>query len=50
MGATQVIRKLAGAGSMTLVSTHDFELCDLKAEDRTPAANYHFEEYYEETS
>ena len=47
VGATQVIRKLAGAGSMTLVSTHDFELCDLKAEDGTPAANYHFEEYYE---
>lgn len=47
VGATQVIRKLSGANSMTLVSTHDFELCDLKAEDGTPAANYHFEEYYE---
>lgn len=47
VGATQIIRKLAGPGSMTLVSTHDFELCDLKGEDGTPAANYHFEEYYE---
>ena len=47
VGATQVIRKLAAANSMTLVSTHDFELCDLKAEDGTPAVNYHFEEYYE---
>lgn len=47
VGATQVIRKLSGAGAMTLVSTHDFELCDLKADDGTPAANYHFEEYYE---
>lgn len=47
VGATQVIRKLAAANSITLVSTHDFELCDLKAEDGTPAVNYHFEEYYE---
>lgn len=47
VGATQVIRKLSGSGAMTLVSTHDFELCDLKADDGTPAANYHFEEYYE---
>lgn len=47
VGATQVIRKLSGVGSMTLVSTHDFELCDLKADDGTPAKNYHFEEYYE---
>lgn len=47
VGATQVIRKLSGARSMTLVSTHDFELCDLKGDDGVPAANYHFEEYYE---
>lgn len=47
VGASQVIRKLAAPNSMTLVSTHDFELCDLKAEDGTPAVNYHFEEYYE---
>lgn len=47
VGATQVIRKLSGVRSMTLVSTHDFELCDLKGDDGVPAANYHFEEYYE---
>lgn len=47
VGATQVIRKLSGENAMTLVSTHDFELCDLKTEDGVPAANYHFEEYYE---
>lgn len=47
VGATQVIKKLAAPNSMTLVSTHDFELCDLKADDGTPAVNYHFEEYYE---
>lgn len=47
VGATQVIRKLSDNHSMTLVSTHDFELCDLKSESGEPAANYHFEEYYE---
>lgn len=47
VGATQVIRKLSDDHSMTLVSTHDFELCDLKSESGEPAANYHFEEYYE---
>ena len=39
VGATQVIRKLSGVRSMTLVSTHDFELCDLKDDDRAAAAN-----------
>ena len=47
VGATQVIRKLSDDHSMTLVSTHDFELCELKSESGAPAANYHFEEYYE---
>ena len=47
VGATQVIRKLSDDHSMTLVSTHDFELCELKSESGVPAANYHFEEYYE---
>lgn len=47
VGATQVIKKLSDDNSMTIVSTHDFELCDLKSEDGTPAENYHFEEYYE---
>lgn len=41
VGATQVIRKLSDDHSMTLVSTHDFELCELKSESGVPAANYH---------
>lgn len=47
VGATGVIKKLANIRNMVIVSTHDFELCDLKGEDGAPAANFHFEEYYE---
>ena len=32
---------------MVIVSTHDFELCDLKGADGNTADNYHFEEFYE---
>lgn len=39
VGAEAVIRRLTGEQCLTLVSTHDFELCRL-------AGNYHFEEYY----
>lgn len=39
VGAEAVIRRLTGEQCLTLVSTHDFELCRL-------ADNYHFEEYY----
>lgn len=48
VGATQVIKKLSDSYSMTLVSTHDFELCDIKNHDGRPVDNYHFEEYYED--
>lgn len=47
VGATQVIKKLSDSYAMTLVSTHDFELCDIKNHDGRPVDNYHFEEYYE---
>ena len=32
---------------MVIVTTHDFELCDLTTEDGKPVDNYHFEEQYE---
>ena len=32
---------------MTVVSTHDFELCSITDKAGTPAVNYHFPEYYE---
>lgn len=48
VGASQVIKKLSDDYSMTIVSTHDFELCDLKNHKGEKADNYHFEEYYED--
>lgn len=41
VGAEAVLRKLSRNYIITIVSTHDFELCRL-------AKNYHFEESYEE--
>lgn len=41
VGAEAVIRKLSQNHIITIVSTHDFELCKL-------AENYHFEENYKE--
>lgn len=47
VGAKEVITKLAGSNCMTVVSTHDFELCSITDKAGTPAVNYHFQEYYE---
>ena len=33
---------------MVMLTTHDFELCDIEAADGKKADNYHFEEYYED--
>lgn len=33
---------------ITLVSTHDFELCALERDPAVNAVNYHFREYYED--
>jgi len=46
VGATEAIRKLSEGNSMVMVSTHDFELCDMKTADGVPADNRHFEEHY----
>lgn len=46
IGATETIKKLTNAWSITLVSTHDFELCDLAEKGNLPVVNYHFSEYY----
>jgi hypothetical protein len=48
VGAKEAIKRLAGAASMVVVSTHDFELCTVEDENHNPAVNYHFEEYYED--
>lgn len=46
VGAEEALKKLSVDGSMVIVSTHDFELCNLKQKDGAPADNRHFEESY----
>jgi len=49
VGAKEALRKLTSEkGNMVLVSTHDFELCELTKKDGEAADNYHFEEFYED--
>ena len=46
VGATETIRRLSVPHGVTLVSTHDFELCNLKNDPRVKALNFHFSEHY----
>ena len=46
--ATNAIRHLHKSWIITMVSTHDFELCDLENDLNVQAHNYHFSEYYED--
>lgn len=46
--ATNAIRHLHKPWIITMVSTHDFELCDLENDLNVQAHNYHFSEYYED--
>lgn len=46
VGAKGIIEKLCKDWIITLVTTHDFELCDLENDKNINALNYHFEEYY----
>lgn len=43
-GAISLMKMLDKPNSIVLMTTHDFELCDIKGENIT---NYHFSEYYE---
>lgn len=45
--AKQAIIRLHLPWVITMVSTHDFELCDLEKDPTIQAVNYHFSEYYE---
>ena len=47
VGAEAALRRLSRPNLITMVSTHDFELCHIKAE-QVPVFNYHFEEKYQE--
>ena len=46
VGAREAIRRLTLPHAITIVTTHDFELCDLGKEG-IPIRNAHFEEHYE---
>lgn len=46
--AKETIRNLSKPCALTLVTTHDFELCDLENDPDIDAVNYHFTEYYRE--
>lgn len=46
-GASILIKQLIGYGGMGLVSTHDFELCDLE-NSSGQIVNYNFREFYED--
>ena len=47
IGARAAVAKLTQPWMMTLVTTHDFELCALAEEEHIGGKNYHFEEHYE---
>lgn len=47
-GAEQALRKLSGANTLVLVTTHDFALCDLEDDPQIRARNMHFNEFYDE--
>lgn len=46
VGAAEAIQRLSSEKCMTIVSTHDFELCEISDNQGKQAVNYHFEEHY----
>ena len=46
IGAEATLKTLNKPWVLTLVSTHDFELCDLANQKDVHGKNYHFEEHY----
>ena len=44
-GAKEVLKKLASLNCIVFLTTHDFELCEIKEKKIN---NYHFEEFYKE--
>ncbi len=46
-GARVLIEELSKTKAIGMVSTHDFELCDLETKN-SKIMNYHFEEYYKD--
>ncbi|NJP40175.1 hypothetical protein HCH52_03810 [Oscillospiraceae bacterium HV4-5-C5C] len=48
IGARAAVRKLSQPWLLTVVTTHDFELCDLENDPRLKVSNLHFAEYYDQ--
>lgn len=48
LGATETIKKLGKPWLNVMVTTHDFELCNLEEDVKRKTINYHFEEYYKD--
>ena len=46
VGSKEALSKLSAGNAMVIVTTHDFELCELKTQSGADVDNYHFEEYY----
>jgi len=46
VGARSVVKNLSKSWIIGLISTHDFELCDLEQENQGVIKNYHFAEKY----
>ena len=46
IGAREAIKRLTSDLNITLVTTHDFDLCDMQPVNGVPINNAHFEEYY----
>ena len=46
IGARETVKQLSSSNIFTLITTHDFELCEL--ENEVSCTNYHFEEYYQD--
>lgn len=46
IGARETVKQLSSSNIITLITTHDFELCEL--ENEVSCTNYHFEEYYQD--
>lgn len=48
LGATETIHALEKPWITVMVSTHDFELCELENNDKRATYNYHFTEHYQD--
>lgn len=48
LAAGETVKKLAQPYALTILTTHDLELCELEHDDAIDAVNYYFTEHYDE--